>query len=200
MSKSLENLNGIEIISSSVKDVTVPETQIIAHDDVRLELLHDDDTYVTPLHEVKPEVACDDLWRPRDDVTIDGFESNGCIIPESKLHKLPYDLPPKRSHSKRSHSKHSHSKRSHSNSRRKKRTSYCDEAPPPPRLPESAAGEREQLSSKDRKIARLIGVIAGMLMLSAFVIVGVALSMSSHIDQMGRTFWFCSLLFHLVLK
>ena len=215
MSKSLDNLNGIEIISSKVNDINVPNTHILAHDDVRLDLLHD----VTETNNDVTTKTDDYIWRRRqnnDDVIIDGIETNGCIIPESKLHKLPYDLPPKRSHSTskrgstsqhRQHSKRSHhpnrsqhSKRSHSHSsdrRKKKRISQCDscgDANDPEAPPHSAAvtrqsslidRRREELSSKDRRIARLIGLIAGMLMLSAFVIVGVALSMSTHIDQMG---------------
>ena len=45
----------------------------------------------------------------------------------------------------------------------------------------------EEITPKDKKVARIVGFIAVVIILSAFILVGATLSMSKHIDDMGES-------------
>ena len=56
---------------------------------------------------------------------------------------------------------------------------------PPPSKPQQKKEEAETQTPTEKRVARMIVVVAGVFLLASFVLVGVTLSMSAHIDEMG---------------
>lgn len=50
----------------------------------------------------------------------------------------------------------------------------------------SNRGSSNDQTPKEKQMARMVGIVAGVLILASFVLVGVTLSMSEHIDDMGK--------------
>ena len=46
--------------------------------------------------------------------------------------------------------------------------------------------EAEPKTAKEKRLARVVMVVASLMIVSSFLLVGVTLSMSDHIDEMGK--------------